>query len=290
MRRLLLLGALSLAAASPAFGQEASGASLRGDCQDRLAEYLKKPSPGYFFYVEAPGSRKYACDGSVEERGEFDRYPGSAQRAFTACQNAADDSGITARCEVIARGPAIVARSYAEAQARDDAAGLVRDAMRCGQPPLGRWFWVERAFCDMRWHGAASANGVVIWNHGIHGTVAQHAAPVPPVLRLLQARGWDVVKIARNNLGETTGEQSLNRAVRRTQEEIAARRREGYGKVVLAGQSFGGYITLETAEASRDVYGVVAMAPGIRFGGTGNLDTSVTERTLGTAPTRASNC
>jgi pimeloyl-ACP methyl ester carboxylesterase len=280
-RRLLLIGALSLAAVSPAFGQEASGASLRGDCQDRLAEYLKKPSPGYFFYVEAPGSRKYACDGSVEERGEFDRYPGSAQRAFTACQNAADDNGITARCEAIARGPALVARSYAEAQARDDAAGLVRDAMRCGQLPLGRWFWVERAFCDMRWHGAASAKGVVIWNHGIHGTVAQHAAPVPPVLRLLQARGWDVVKIARNNLGETTGEQSLNRAVRRTQEEIAARRREGYGKVVLAGQSFGGYITLETAEASRDVYGVVAMAPGIRFGGTGNLDTSVTERTLG---------
>src|SRR5216683_2469672 len=61
----------------------------------------------------------------------------------------------------------------------------------------------------------------------------------------------------------------------------AARRREGYGKVILAGQSFGGYITLDTAESSRDVYGVVAMAPGIRFGGTGNLDASVTERTLG---------
>jgi len=280
-RGLLLLGALALAAASPAFDQTPSGVSLRGDCPDRLAEYLKKPSPGYFFYVEAPGSRKYACDGSVEERGEFDRYPASAQRAFTACQNAADDSGIKARCEAIARGAAILARSYAEAQARDDAAGLVRDAMRCGQPPLGRWFWVERAFCDMRWHGAVAAKGVVIWNHGIHGTVAQHTAPVPPVLRLLQARGWDVVKIARNNLGETTGEQSLYRAVQRTQEEVAARRREGYGKVILAGQSFGGYITLDTAESFKDIYGVVAMAPGIRFGGAGSLDTSVTERTMG---------
>ncbi len=278
---LLLAGTLCLASGPAALAPSVGAAVLRGDCQDRLAEYLKKPNPGYFFYVEAPGSRKYACDGSVEERGEFDRYPGSAQRAFTACQNAADDGGIKARCEAIARGAAIVARSYAEAQARDDAAGLVRDAMRCGQLPLGRWFWVERAFCDMTWHGAAAAKGVVIWNHGIHGTVAQHAAPVPPVLRLLQARGWDVVKIARNNLGETTGEQSLSRAVRRTQEEIAARRREGYGKVILAGQSFGGYITLDTAESSKDVYGVVAMAPGIRFGGTGNLDASVTERTLG---------
>src|SRR5258705_275495 len=278
---LLLAGTLCLASGPAALAPSEGAAVLRGDCQDRLAEYLKKPNPGYFFYVEAPGSRKYACDGSVEERGEFDRYPGSAQRAFTACQNAADDGGIKARCEAIAHGAAIVARSYAEAQARDDAAGLVRDAMRCGQLPLGRWFWVERAFCDMTWHGAAAAKGVVIWNHGIHGTVAQHAAPVPPVLRLLQARGWDVVKIARNNLGETTGEQSLSRAVRRTQEEIAARRREGYGKVILAGQSFGGYITLDTAESSKDVYGVVAMAPGIRFGGTGNLDASVTERTLG---------
>ena len=281
-RGLLLGGALSLAVASPAFGQAVSGPSLRGECQDRLAEYLKKPNPGYFFYVEAPGSKKYACESSVEERSEFDRYPGSAQRAFTACQNAADDNGIKARCEAIARGAAILARSYAEAQARDDAAGLVRDATRCGQLPRGRWFWVERAFCDMSWHGAASATGVVIWNHGIHGTVTQYAAPVPPVLRLLQARGWDVVKIARNNLGETTGEQSLSRAVQRTQEEIAARRREGYAKVVLAGQSFGGYITLDTAESSKDVYGVIAMAPGIRtLGGAGSLDASVTERAIG---------
>ena len=278
---LLLAGMLGLATTPAALGQTVSAVVLRGECQDRLAEYLKAPDPGAFFYVEAAGSKKYACNGSVEERGEFDRYPGSAQRAFTACQNAADDSGIKTRCEAIARGPAILARSYAEAQARDDAAGLVRDAMRCGQQPLGRWFWVERAFCDMPWHGAVSAKGVVIWNHGIHGTVAQYGAAVAPVLRLLQARGWDVVKIARNNLGETSGEQSLYRAVQRTQEELAARRREGYGKVILAGQSFGGYITLDTAESSKDVYGVVAMAPGIRFGGTGNLDTAVTERTLG---------
>lgn len=277
---LLLAGTLCLWPARASLPQAADAAVLRGDCQERLAEYLKKPHPGFFFYVEAPGSKKHACDGSTEERGEFDRYPGSAQRAFTACQNRADDDGIKARCEAIARGATILAGSYAEAQARDDAAGLVRDAMRCGQLPLGRWFWVERAFCDMPWH-ASAAKGMVIWNHGIHGTVAQHAASVPPALRLLQAGGWDVIKIARNNLGETTGEQSLYRAVQRTREEIAVRRREGYSKVILAGQSFGGYITLDTAESSRDVYGVVAMAPGVRFGGTGNLDMSVTERTLG---------
>ena len=151
MRRLLMITALCLAAASPVFGQEASGASLRGELP-RIASpsTLKKPSPGYFFYVEAPGSRKYACDGSVEERDEFDRYPGSAQRAFTASRTRPTTAASRRHPQAIARGPAgSWARSYAEAQARDDAAASVRDAMRCGQLPLGRWFWVERAFCDM---------------------------------------------------------------------------------------------------------------------------------------------
>ena len=153
--------------------------------------------------------------------------------------------------------------------------------MRCGQTPLNQWFWLERAFCDLPWHGPAKARGVVIWNHGILGTVKQYSAPVPPVFRLLQTRGWDVLKIARNNLGENSSEQSLNRAVARTLGEVAARRREGYPRVILAGQSFDGLITLEAADSSKDVYGVVAMAPGVRaIGGAGQLDASVTERTV----------
>jgi pimeloyl-ACP methyl ester carboxylesterase len=277
----ILLASTVLGPFGPAMGQTAPGVSMREECQTRFQEYVAKKNPGHFFYVEDPSSKKYSCGFSVEDPGEFDRYPSSAQVAFTLCQNAADEKGIKARCELIARGSMVRARSYQEAQAREDAATLVRDSMRCGQNPMGRWFWVERAFCDMPWHGPAVASGVVIWNHGIHGTVGQYVAPVPPVFRLLQARGWDVVKIARNNLGETSGEKSLYRAVERTTEEIAVRRREGYARVILAGQSFGGYITLDAAESSKDLYGVVAMAPGVRFGGTGILDAAVTERTLG---------
>jgi len=278
-----LLGAtVFFASAGPASGQAVTGASLRDECQSRLQEYVKKRNPGHFSYVEDLDSKKYSCGFSFEDPGEFDRYPSSAQVAFTFCQNAAGEKGIKARCELIARGSTILARSYREAQGREDAAALVRDSMRCGQNPLGRWFWIERAFCDMPWHGPATAGGIVIWNHGIHGTVGQYVAPVPPVFRLLQARGWDVVKIARNNLGEASGEKSLYRAVERTSEEISARRREGYARVVLAGQSFGGYITLDAAESSKDLYGVVAMAPGVRaIGGAGSLDAAVTERTIG---------
>jgi pimeloyl-ACP methyl ester carboxylesterase len=273
----LLLGGVLLVSGAAAPAQTAA---LRGDCQARFQEYLKRGNPGYFFYAEDPASTKANCGWSTEDPAEFDRYPSSAQIAFTACQNLVDERGIKARCEMIAHGSTLVAGSYREAQARQDAAGLVRDGMRCGQTPLGRWFWTERAFCDMPWHGPARASGVVIWNHGIHGTVVQHAAPVPPVFRLLQARGWDVVKIARNNLGETSGEQSLYRAVQRTLEEVTARQREGYARIVLAGQSFGGYITLEAAGSARGIHGVVAMAPGVRPGGAGNLDAAVINQAI----------
>lgn len=276
-----LVGAAALLVSTAAVhAQIPAGVTVRGDCRSRLEEYLKKRNPGHFYYVEDPESSKYGCGFSFEDPGTFDRYPSSAQIAFTFCQNEADERGSKARCELMARGSTIVARSYQEAQSRQDGADLVGDSMRCGQIPLNRWFWSERAFCDMAWHGPARASGLVIWNHGIHGTVMQYTAPVPPVFRLLQARGWDVVKIARNNLGETSGEQSLYRAVQRTLEEVAARRREGYARVILAGQSFGGYITLDAAESSKDIYGVVAMAPGVRAAVAGRLEAAVTERTI----------
>src|SRR5216683_1415509 len=157
-----LLGAtVFFASAGPASGQAVTGASLRDECQSRLQEYVKKRNPGHFSYVGDPESKKYSCGFSFEDPGEFDRYPSSAQVAFTFCQNAADEKGIKARCEPIARGSTILAHSYREAQQREDAGVLVRDSMRCGQNPLGRWFWTERAFCDMPWHGPAAARGIV---------------------------------------------------------------------------------------------------------------------------------
>ena len=122
---LVLLGATAFfASASPAIGQPVTGVSLREECQSRLQEYVKKRNPGHFFYVEDPESKKYSCGFSFEDPGEFDRYPSSAQVAFTFCQNAADEKGIKARCELIARGSTILARSYPEVQAREDASGV----------------------------------------------------------------------------------------------------------------------------------------------------------------------
>jgi hypothetical protein len=275
----LVLGALLGAGAwaSPVGAQSTAEVSLRSGCQGPFRDYLKKPNPGHFFYVEDSESGKHQCGFSSEDPGEFDRYPSSAQLAFTLCQNGAEERGIKARCELIAAGSKIVSRSYREAQeqGRSTAGGqsLAPDPMRCGQLPFGRWSWTERAFCDMSWHGPGNARGVVIWNHGIYGNVPQHTAPVPPVFRLLQARGWDVMKISRNSLGEASENQSRYRAVQATLEQAAARKREGYARVILAGQSFGGLVTVEAGESARDLYAVIAMAPGIRgLSATGSLN------------------
>src|SRR5713101_2922884 len=121
LRRLRTMAAITLgflAVAFPAAGQVSNEFTLRGDCQTRLHEYQKKPHPGHFFYVEDSGSTKYSCGFSFEDPGEFDRYPSSAQTAFSVCQNGADVRGIKTQCAVMARGAAIMARSYAEAQSR----------------------------------------------------------------------------------------------------------------------------------------------------------------------------
>jgi pimeloyl-ACP methyl ester carboxylesterase len=153
--------------------------------------------------------------------------------------------------------------------------------LHCEEEPGNRFFWTEWGFCDLPAHGPEKARGVVIWNHGISGTREQYKAPPALVLRVLYGRGWDVIKLNRNNLGETSRDLSLARATERAASEIAALLKRGYRRVILAGQSFGGYITLETAEAQRGLYGVIAMSPGVTVrGGVDRIDPSITERLL----------
>jgi dienelactone hydrolase len=107
-------------------------------------------------------------------------------------------------------------------------------------------------------------------------------APAPPALRLLQARGWDVVMLKRHHAAE--GDNTLYRTVQRTLDEAKTFKKAGYKKVVLAGQSFGGYVTLEAIDTAPDIDGAIALAPGVRSSSAaGRLDPSVTDRLLQTA-------
>ena len=154
----------------------------------------------------------------------------------------------------------------------------------CNQTPGNRFFWIERAFCDLDVAGPERAQGIVIWNHGIDSTLPSWQAPAAPVMRVLQSRGWDVIMVKRHHLAETMPGRVLDRTVQRTLDEASAQKKAGYRKVVLAGQSFGGYTALEAIDTSPDIFAAVAFAPGVRAsGGSGGLDPSVVEQILGRA-------
>lgn len=153
--------------------------------------------------------------------------------------------------------------------------------LACNQEPGRRFYWVERAFCDLEMSGPERAQGVVIWNHGISGTNPSWRAPAPPAFRLLQARGWDVIMLKRHHLAETMPGGPLTRSVERTLQEAAGQRKLGYRKVVLAGQSFGGYVTLEAIDTSPDIFAAIALAPGVRSSGAdGRFDPTTIEQIL----------
>ena len=153
--------------------------------------------------------------------------------------------------------------------------------LACDQEPGNRFYWIERAFCDLPMNGPARAHGVVIWNHGISGTNPSWRAPAPPAARLLQARGWDVLTIKRHNLAETMPGGPLSRSVERTLQEVAAQRKLGYRKVVLGGQSFGGYVALEAIDNAPDIFAAVAFAPGMRSSNAaGRFDPTTIEQIL----------
>ena len=87
--------------------------------------------------------------------------------------------------------------------------------------------------------------------------------------------------LKRHNLAETMPGGPLARTVERTLQEAAAQRKLGYDKVVLAGQSFGGYVTLEAIDTAPDSFAAIALAPGMRSSNTaGRFDATTTEQIL----------
>jgi pimeloyl-ACP methyl ester carboxylesterase len=104
--------------------------------------------------------------------------------------------------------------------------------------------------------GPAQAKGVVVWSHGRSINEEDYKSPSPIYLQALRADGWDVLRFDR--LAE---DDTLSASSRRLAGYAAALKHEGYKQVVLAGQSFGGFLSLMAADDSRDVDAVIATAP-----------------------------
>ncbi|HYD31689.1 MAG TPA: alpha/beta hydrolase [Azospirillaceae bacterium] len=116
--------------------------------------------------------------------------------------------------------------------------------------------WLAPAFPGETAMGPRQAKGIFIWSHGRSVTSEDSDAPSPPYLRALHEAGWDVLRYNRLRSADTL--QNSSRVLARLTGELKGK---GYRKVVLAGQSFGAFISLITAGSSDDVDGVVGTAP-----------------------------
>lgn len=104
--------------------------------------------------------------------------------------------------------------------------------------------------------GPKKAKGVVVWSHGRSVTTEDSQSPTPAYLQKLRDDGWDVMRFDRLSRGDT-----LTDSTRRLVDHTAALKKKGYKQVVLAGQSFGAFLSLMAADASPQVDAVIATAP-----------------------------
>jgi pimeloyl-ACP methyl ester carboxylesterase len=104
--------------------------------------------------------------------------------------------------------------------------------------------------------GPAHAKGVVVWSHGRSINAEDSQSPTPAYLNVLRTDGWDVMRFDRLSAGDT-----LLDSTKHLVEYAAALKHKGYKQVMLAGQSFGAFLSLMAADKSADVDAVVATAP-----------------------------
>lgn len=104
--------------------------------------------------------------------------------------------------------------------------------------------------------GPVRSEGVVIWSHGRSVDAEDSRAPTPPYIEDFRQRRWDVFRLNRMRHNDTlaAGAAALAQAARHF-------KKQGYRRVVLAGQSFGAFISLMAADASDNVDAVIATAP-----------------------------
>jgi dienelactone hydrolase len=131
-----------------------------------------------------------------------------------------------------------------------------------GPPSAWTAYWDVPAFSDHPYKGAAAAKGVVFWSHGVSGKLALYDSPPPAIMRDFARAGWDVVKVQRNNLHENGWSVSGGRHVADLVERIEKAHAQGYRRIVAAGQSYGGAISIEASARTDRLFGVLATGPG----------------------------
>lgn len=109
--------------------------------------------------------------------------------------------------------------------------------------------------------GSEKAHGLIIWNHGLIGNHDASQYGVPRFIVRLHTAGWDVREIQRDGMHENNWSAAGQLHVRRTIEEANAATAQGYKRIVLAGQSYGGGISQEAAREIA-VWAIIPSASG----------------------------
>lgn len=104
--------------------------------------------------------------------------------------------------------------------------------------------------------GPKQAAGVVIWSHGRSLSREDANAPTPLYVEDLRQQHWDAFRF--NRLRSVDDLEYGPAALASVARELKS---QGYKRVVLAGQSFGAFISLMAADRSVDIDAVIATAP-----------------------------
>jgi pimeloyl-ACP methyl ester carboxylesterase len=104
--------------------------------------------------------------------------------------------------------------------------------------------------------GPAQAKGAIVWSHGRSINAEDSESPTPAYLTALREDGWDVMRFDRVSHGD-----NLTDSTKRLVDYTASLKKNGYKRVVLAGQSFGAFLSLMAADSSAEVDAVIATAP-----------------------------
>jgi pimeloyl-ACP methyl ester carboxylesterase len=104
--------------------------------------------------------------------------------------------------------------------------------------------------------GSQQAQGAVIWSHGRSLLKECSLAPTPEYIGVFRAAGWDTFRLNRPRITDTLPASGAALA-----EAAETLKQRGYRRVVLAGQSFGAFISLIAAGRGDAVDAVIGTAP-----------------------------
>jgi pimeloyl-ACP methyl ester carboxylesterase len=116
--------------------------------------------------------------------------------------------------------------------------------------------------------GPAHAKGAIVWSHGRSIDAEDSLTPTPSFVLMMQEAGWDVLRFNRLRVDDTLPASSA--VLARAANELKA---AGYRRVVLAGHSFGAFLSLIAATRSDAIDAVIATAPAAWGNAIDNPDT-----------------